>query len=65
MRKTQTGFRAILSDGTKVICMFENEMKDGKRMISCSRLQEDALILIDTKSEDEWEWKCPPEPLQK
>ena len=65
MRKSETGYRAILSDGTKVICMFQEQIQGGKTMMSCSRLEGKTLILIDVKPVEDWEWRCPPEPLQK
>ena len=55
------GEKAILEDGTKV---FVTKEKDGK--LTCLKLNNGvALVYVGTKPDEEWEWKCPPESLQK
>lgn len=66
------GHRAILKDGTKVICVWEqNQTGDGKKIISCFKSKNNSLeiktflILVDTKPEEEWKWRCTPDPLME
>ena len=66
MNNRRKGERAILSDGTKVVCF-----KEIGNLLTCMKPKNDNwesredLELIGTLPTEHWKWRCPPESLQK